>query len=383
MLTNPVPLASPTRTETNRPPLRIAARSTQDGSEAEPNASVVIRDQVGGWHAQWRQTLQTMKETLAGLEQACDSAIDAREAEVSGLIETLVQGAAAEATTAADRTQEQAQIEIRELQQASVILRATVETLQAGIETERDNVKRLSAQLEGEGAARASAERERDELQRGCQGRIAAAEAKAEALQAELQAQKAELAVARQQLEAAFAERSKLTTTVRLIQRALALSVPSDIAVPAGVEDKDPIVSREGAQHRPTERSAAPKAPPEAPNPADAARRALIEAHPDAVEDITRMLEQVETLYHQDVESGRPGIEVVDRFTASLRHARSLIVGRWSTDTVDAQTLFRYHMDLLLEQRADTSFGRHLGMAAYALRTPAPSPVHEEPSQLL
>ena len=394
MLPNPVPLASPMQSKTNRPLLRIAGRSAHDADEAQPTPAVLIPEKLGGWHMQWRETLQTMKATLVDLEQACDSAIEARGAEVAGLVDSLVQDAADAATSAAEWTQQQAQIEIDELQQASGVLRATVETLQVGVEAERDNVKRLTAELASQEAARAVAERERDELQHGCQARIAAADAQNEALRAELQVQRAELAVARHQLEAASAERSRLMTTVRLVQRALTLNTSEDIAAPVVAGDAEAVLPAEEFKLRlppfeaavaldagALERSAGSdlaQGPAETPDSADAKWRALVEQHPEAVEDITRVLNQVSAMYHDEADAGRPGTEIVDRFAAVLRHARSVIVERWSTGDFDAGTLFRYQLDLLLDGQAGTSFGRHLGIAAYVLATPARRPALEE-----
>jgi chaperonin cofactor prefoldin len=373
MLTNPAPTTSAAQVGDNRPSLRIAARSTPDPHEAEPAAAVLIPHEVAQWQAQWRRTLDTVKATLAGLEQACESAIDARETEVTGLIDTLVQAAAADATTAVEQTREQAEIEIRELQQISVTLQTRVDTLQVATDAERENVKRLAAQLDNEAAARVRAETERGDLQRLYEGCVAAAELQAEALRLEIQAGNAELARARQQLEAAAAERSKLTTTFRLVQRALALSTPEDLPVPAQAEGDAFIRPEAGAHQRPAERSVVPETPAEAPNAGAEAQRAFIDAHPEAAADITRVLEQVGNMYQQDVVSGCSGIESVDRLTAMLRHAGSLIETRW-TDDFDARALFRYQVDLLLEREAATSFGRHLSIAVYASRTPPPSP---------
>ena len=367
MLTNPVPPPS-AQPNANRPTLKIAVRSTQHPDDPKPGAAGLIPHEVGAWHSEWRSTLETVKATLAGLEQACESAIVARESQVAGLIDTLVQGTAAQVTSAAEQTREQAEIAIRELQQESLTLQQTVETLQAGLEAERENVNRLSTQLDAEVAARVRAESERDELQRRCQAQAEAVEAQAEALRAELDAEKARLALARQQLDAASAERSQLMTTFRLVQRALALSVPADMARAASAEEGIfGFPSEAGAVQPPP----APEVVPvEAPNTVEAARRALIEAHPEAVEDITCVLKQVEAMYHQDVQSGWSGIEVVDRLTPNLRHARSLIIARWTTDTFDAQKLFEHQLDVLREAQAGTSFERHLGIALYALGTP-------------
>jgi hypothetical protein len=351
--------------------LRIAARTTADPEDAATSTAGLITTEVGGLHAQWRRTLETVKATLAGLEQACDSAIEAREAEATGAIETLVASAAAEAS-AAERAREQAVAELAELQRTSAQLQTKLQALQSDLAVERDAVKRLGAQLDIEVAARMRAEGERDDRQRQCQQQITAARQETESLRAEIQAQKLEVSQVRQQLEAAVAERAKLQETFRLVQRALALGTPEHISLAV-----------EGGDSRAVESSARPlaptvtvpdptptQAPPDAAPVVDATI-ALVNAHPEAVEDIARVVEQVEAMYQLDVDSGRSGIEIVDSLTTSLRHARSLVVNRWSSETFDAQPLFDHQIGLLLEQQAGTSFGRHLGIAAYASRTAA------------
>lgn len=287
--------------------LRIAARSPQDEREVHHSVAGLITTEVGGLHTQWRHILETVKETLAGLEQACDSAIEAREAEVPGLIGTLI-----------DR-----------------------------------------------------AENERAELERRHQLQSAAAEAEAEALRTEIHAQRTEIVTLRQQLDAALTERSKLQETFRLVQRALALGTPEHI--PMAVERDERPASDGSAPAQPTIASNTTDEQADAgATPALDAAAVLAAAHPDAVEDITRVVEQVEAMYHLDMDSGRSGIEIVDALTTSLSHARSLVMNRWGSQTCDAQLLFDRQIGLLLEQQAGTAFGRHLGIAAYASRTPVP-----------
>ena len=280
------------------PALRIAARSSQDEREAPSSTAAAITADVGSLHAQWRRSLETVKATLAGLEQACDSAIGSRDAEAAGLIETLVARA------------------------------------------ERDDAERQQ-----------------------CQQQIAAAEAEAEALRTEIHAQKLELAKVLQQLDTAISERAKLQETFRLVQRAMALGTAEQIVMPV---DAAPRESAVPTPVLPAEQPVAVVEP--VPDP----QTALMDAHPDAVQDINRVLDQVEAMYQLDLESGRSGIEIVESLTGSLRSARSLVATRWSSASFDAQPLADHLIGLMLERQAGTPFGRHLGIAAYASRTPQP-----------
>lgn len=374
MLTNLVTTTSAALTDGDRPTLRIAARTAHVAEESLPTTAVRITQEVSGCHAQLRHTLETVRATLAGLDQACESAIGAQQAETAGLIDRLVQNAATEASTIAAQMREQAQNELSQLQQGSMILQMTVEKLQAGLDDEQDNVKRLSAQLELEAAARLRAEMDRDEQQRQCHDGIAAAQAQIEALRAIVEAQKAELCSALQQLEAAAAERSKLTNTFRLVQRALALNPLGSIADATEADRGDaPRRAEPDTHQRPAELDVPPE-PGKVVHPVADPHSAVIAAPVEAVEDVGRVLAQIEVMYLQDVESGRSGIELADRLSASIRHARSVIVSRWRLEAFDPQELFEYHMGLLLGREAATSFGRHLSIAAYSARIPdAPS----------
>ena len=60
---------------------------------------------------------------------------------------------------------------------------------------------------------------------------------------------------------------------------------------------------------------------------------------------------------------------MADRLTANLRHARSISSIRWGGDGFDALALFDYQVSLLLDRHAGSAFARHLGIAAYTLRT--------------
>jgi hypothetical protein len=318
-----------------------------------------------------------VKATLADLEQSCASAIDARESEVAGLIDTLVESARAEATTAAEQTREQAQIEITRLQQSLAELQTRAETLQSDLGAERDTVKTLKEQLEMDGAARVRAEAERDEARRECQQQVSAAELQAQGLRSESDGLRVELRVVRQQLDEAVAETSRVTATLQLIQRALAQGMPVNVAIQNEARSGD---AEAVAESRPSESGAENSAVPQSPvvpaRPVADPQIALAAAHPDVVEDIKRVLEQVEGIYNLDLNAGRVGTELVDSLTGSLRYARDLIVARWSRDGCDAATLFEYQMAVLLDLNVATSFGRHLSISACASRKPAASATH-------
>jgi hypothetical protein len=379
MLPNPVQPTSPTPAAGDRPQLKIAARSEPDPRSGQRATSEAIEDELSRWNGQWRRTLETVKSTLADLEQACESAIETREADVAGLVDRLVEKAAAEASAAAEQTRAQAQVEIDQLQGELTELRAAVVTLRSDLDAERENVKSAKAQLETDVAGRVRAEAERDEARAECQRQTAAAALEANSLRSESNALRAELSTARQQLDAAIAERAKLATTVQVIQQALAQGPAVNVS---GLDAKPGAIPAPATDRRPDEPRTESSVTAEVPSstsssPADAPAT-LPEKHPEVAEDIKRVLEQVKDIYELDLNSGRSGTELVDSLTGSLRYARNLIVARWHRDDCDAETLFESQLAVVLDANAGISFGRHLSIAVYELRKPAASPEQDE-----
>lgn len=339
--------SAPTETPGAGTQLKIAARGKEDVRDlAHTATSAVVTDEVRRSHSEWCRTLEAVKETLANLERTCESAIEAHEAGVDGLIETLVGAADAEAVAAAQQTRAQAEIEIVDLQEA-------LDRQRVDLQVERDMVKDANEQLDEERAARVRAESERDEAQRVSQQIASATESQMQALRAESDAQKSELALLRQQLETEKAERSRLTATFQSVQRALSSAQSGEMAL-------DPV---------------APAPSRLQDKPADLQSNAVVEAqavepHPEAVEHIKRLLEEAEAMYWTDINSGRAPSEVVDRLTGILRYARDLVVGRWGSADCDcdAAAVFEQQIAVLLDAKAETSFGRHLSISAFASR---------------
>jgi hypothetical protein len=342
-----------------RPQLKIGARTTQDVR--------VRKDEVYRWHDyQWRRALDAVKESL--VERTCEAAIEACEAGVAGVIDTLVTSATAEANAAAEQTRAQAKIEKAELQAEMTQRQSVIDGLQADLLVERDRLKRMRKQLDTEVAARVRSESERDEARRESLRVLSVAESEMERLRAESDAQKAELSLARQQLDAAMAERSKLMATFQLVQRALSLGTSGELEV----EDagRDGVLRPGPPQEVRIEKSSviAPALAGLASPPVADTQVAVGEAHPEAVEDIKQVLEQVKAIYDLDVNSDRSSAELVDSLTTRLRQARDVIVARSSLSERDAIALFEEQIDVMLDLMAGTSFGRHLSISAYAAR---------------
>ena len=356
-----------------RPQLKLAARATEDARDLPDATSAAISDEVQRAHAAWRQTLEAVKAAIAGLERSCESAIEAHQGSAADLVDKLVAGARAGADEAAREARAEAQIEIAGLQGELAALKNAIDGLKEDLELERDRVKAISAQLDLEVAGRVRAESERDEARRVSQQAASAAESQARELRAESDARRAELALARQQLDAARAERSRLIATFDSVQRVLSLgqSVDGPDAQEAG---RDLVRPEDGAPKDASPQNSIESAPSvagPAAGPSDAPGPD-VEPNPEVIDDVRRVLEQVEAMYSADVNAGRSPMDVVDSLTASLRYARDVIVARWEPGDCDAEAAFDQQIAVLLELKAGTTYARHLSIAAYASRRPSP-----------
>lgn len=338
--------STPTEAPASATQLKIAARGKDDVRDlAHTATSAVVTDEIRRSHGEWCRTLDAVKETLANLERTCESAIETQEAGVADLIETLVGSASAEAVAAAQQMRAQAEIEIAELQ-------AVLDRQQDDLQVERDMVKSAYEQLDMERGARVQAESERDEAQLVSQQIVSATESQRQALEAEGEALRAELSLVRQQLETERAERSKLMATFQAVQHALSFAQSGDMVL-------EPLTPSR-PQEKPADLQSRPVAEAQAP---------VVEPYPEAAEHVKRLLEEAEAMYWTDLNSGRPPAEVVDRLTGILRYARDLAVGRWGSDECDAAALFERQVTMLLDSKAETSFGRHLSISAFASRS--------------
>jgi hypothetical protein len=341
-----------------QPHRRIGARITKDQR--------VHKDEP--WHDyQWRRTLDDIEESL--LERTCEAAMEACEGGVAGMIDTLVRSAAE--ANAAEQARAQATTETAKLQAEIAQRQSVIDGLQADLVVERDRLKYMRKQLDREMAARAQRESERDDARRECQRVLSVAESEMERLRGESDAQKAELTLAWQQLDAVMAERSKLVATVRCVQSAL-----SGTWGELDVEAAGPNLVRPGPRQQVRiEKSSniGPALAALASAPVRETPVAAVEAHPEAVEDIKQVLERVKAVYDLDVNAGRFSAELVESLTIRLREARDAIIARSILPERGAIALFEQQIDIMLDSTVDTSFARHLSIAAYAALEPVTS----------
>ena len=287
MALNPLSPIDNARATAFRPQLKIAARSIPDVR--------VRKDDTPRNDYQWRRTLDTVKESVAGA------------------IDKFVTNAAAEADAAGEQAHAQATIEKVELLAEITRRQSLIDDLQADLLAERNALKCMRNQLATEVAARLRSESERD--------------------------------TALQQLDAALTGRSKVIPPVQPVERLSSVETVSQLERASEPE----IVSE-----------------PEIEDVALVADQITLgEAHPEIVEDIKQVLEQVKEIYDLDLSSDRSSADLIDSLTIRLRQARNVIVGRSSISEQDAVALFNQQVDAMLDTAVGT-FGRHLSISAYA-----------------
>ena len=204
-------------------------------------------------------------------------------------------------------------------------------------------------------------------------------------LQAELATQKATSA--------------RLSAALQTVQRAISFTDPDDPAPgpggPPGARDHahDEGLSGSDLGDRPeradiawnrTSAEAAPMA--SAPTPVNRALKLVGSTNAsaagspaDLVEYVTQMLDEIERIYWADSGSDLTPAELLDRLTANIRYARDAF-SRRSGSAPGSNALLEQHVTTLLETKAETSFGRHLGFAAYDLFHPKNAQLRSEAS---
>jgi hypothetical protein len=296
------------------------------------------------------------------------------DASVSALVEKCVAAAGAETESAVQRTRADLQAEIARF-------RERIAPLETELRTERDKAKTAHQQVETERSARTRAEAAYQQARDAGQKIAATFEAQLHILQVELDAERSRLRQLTEQLNSERAERAKFAAALQTVQRAVAfadqLAPAEESAAPAAT-----AVDRAAPTHP------APTSTPERPqieSRESATNRSLklVEtatseepADPALVADADHLLAEIEVMYWADVESGRTPADLVDRLVANLRYTYDAFARRHDSAGDKATTLLERQIMKLLETKGedDTSFARHLGIAAYEYAASSDSP---------
>ena len=368
-----------------RPTLRVgsAERALQDLREAAAtDVAALLNAESERCRDTARQTLGSLKHALADLEQSCDEAIAGNRGEtrdsIAGFVERLMAAAGEASEAAAQRADMDAQAEIEQVQAALREMRAELakereqlQALNASFEMERS--RRVQAEIALNGAresllsltdklqlaetASAQAEAALKDAEHARQELMLTHESQLEALRAEAARHRAEVSRLQQHIDAEKAERARL---VAAIQRAVDPGEPPP-PVPHAKAHSSPGASPSGAvatsMPAPTQGSVEAAAQPES---------ATAESeHPELVAYIEHLLTTLDAMYAADVSARKTSADLVNRLTQNLRSARTVYRNYVGASEGTELTLFDRQLTRVLANPDDTSFARHLGIAAY------------------
>lgn len=208
--------------------------------------------------------------------------------------------------------------------------------LQAELQAARDHLKKMEADLAG----------------RTSQLQI---------VRAQLEAERAAVAELKATLEAEKAARARLVDALQTVQRAVSFGDADSRARAEGAPAPPPVIALPEPTAVSEEDSLGPPLK-------------LVSSTPTANPDIERELvayaqhlfDQILSIYLADVSSAEDSVVAVDRLTANLRHAHRVFTRRLQFCNAGDSTVFEEQLAVLLDREAQTSFGRHLAVAAYS-----------------
>ena len=317
----------------------------------------------------WRHTLVAVKEALADLEAAANRTPVEPMAAVSSLVERLVAVATAAADAAGQHIRAEARAEVAQTQ-------AIVAQVQAELQRERDELKAVSQSLDTERVARGRAEAALNEARDTSERSASAYELQIRALSAELDTVRADLAAARSELEANRADveahRAQVGThradmahlrqqieTERTERATLIAAIKH--ALETGDSGGDPMTA---APPQTTDAELDEVSDSTAP-PAGGVAKQTSPQDPKLAAYARELLGRAEAMYRADVAARRSTPEIIDRLTSSLRRARLAFARRIGVTDLKETTIFEQQLAEVLDTSEETTFSRHLGIAAY------------------
>jgi hypothetical protein len=295
----------------------------------------------------WRYTLQTVKDTLADLEAASDKGSAEPASAVAGLVERLVAVATAAADAAGQHIRAEARAEV-------VRMQTTVEALRAELLREREQLKTLRQTLETERATRARAEKAAEEARGVRHQMVSEHEVDMQALRADLEAKGAEIVRLQQHIEGERTARQGLIAAMKQ-----AVSIVEATNAPQAAAPAQPT-SLQADVAGVTSNAAAALAAAEEPEPDP-----VPQFDPELVAYARELLGKTEAMYAADLAARKSASDLVDRLTTNLRRARLQFARRIGTTDLKDTTIFDVQLAEVLNTSEDTSFSRHLGIAAY------------------
>jgi hypothetical protein len=321
----------------------------------------------------------SVKDTVAVLERTCDAFLSKTHMTPSGAVAPLVDRIVKTATDEAERAAERVRSEIG-LQLASA--QALADRLEGELNGARGELVTTRERFDAEHVARTRAEAERQDAQTLYEQMAVERESELQRQRTDLETRRRELESLSQQLESARAERDTLTVVLQTVQTTIQEAIVTAV-VPASSAPAQWATSECRANMAPHPAGVAPErtlvtaiphaAPLATPNDATAVQIQPRASEPASESDSTlapyveSLLNTAERKHHEDLESGLLPFEAADRLTSNLRDARDQVVQNMGALYTEAASVFETHLMRLIDTQGATTFGRHLGIAAYEL----------------
>ena len=351
-----------------------ASHEVRDSIERQ--TAELVSSELNRCDDEWHAAFTSVKDTVAVLERTCEAFLSKTHMTPSGavahLVDRIVKAATDEAERAAERVRSEAGLQLAGAQ-------ALANRLEGELKVARGELITTRERFDAEHVARTRAEAEWQDAQAHYDQMAVERESELQRQRADLETRRQECDTLSQQLECAQAEREALAavfqTVQSAIQRAVAIvpasSAPGRLATTDGRENVVPHTTRV-AQERTAVNAGRDVAPLATRNDATARQtepRTSAAAESDATlaPIVESLLEAAERKHREDLESGLLPTEVADRLTSNLRDARDQFVQNVVLCTTESALLFEAQLMRLIDRYGATTFGRHLGIAAYEL----------------
>ena len=345
----------------------------------ERQAGEFVSSELNRCDEEWHAAVASVKDTVAVLERTCDGFLSKTHMTPSGAIQHLVDRIVKTASEEAERAAELVRAEAR-LQLASA--EALTNRLEAELNIARGELITTRQQFDAEHVARTRAEAEWHGAQAQYDQLSMERESELQRQQADLEARRRECEALSQHLESARAESEALTAVLQTVRTTIQQAiVTTDVPASAiqghwATGDRRPDVAPHtpGVAAERTSVSAGPlPAPLAGPGNAPAlpisphASEQVAEPDSTLAAHVEKLLEEAERKHHDDLESGLRPFEAADRLMSNLRDARDQFVQNIGGVYTESASVFEEQLMRLVDKHGATTFGRHLGIAAYEL----------------
>jgi hypothetical protein len=345
----------------------------------EREAGQLVSSELNRCDDEWQAAVASVKDTVAVLERTCDAFLSKTHLTPSGAIAHLVDRIVKTASDEAERAAAQVRAEAGS-QLASA--EALANRLEAELNAAHSELITTRERLDAEHAARTRAEAEWRGMQAQYDKVAAERESELQRQAANLEARRRECEALSQQLEAARVEREALTAVLQTVRSTIQQAIVTADIPPSSVRGQWATGERRPDVAPHTHAGAGDRAPvnagPLADTLATASNAAAIpiqQPTPDGGAEsdsalaryVESLLEAAERKHHADLASGLLPFEVADRLTANLREARDQFVQNMGDLYTEAACVFEKQLMRLSDKHGASTFGRHLGIAAYEL----------------